>query len=58
VVRRGLGLGPRAEAAANRRLRRREFGLTVALHAGAAAARLWTTDLSEAYVRINAGYRS
>jgi glutamate N-acetyltransferase/amino-acid N-acetyltransferase len=58
VVCRGLGLGPRAEAAANRRLRRREFGLTIALHAGAAAARLWTTDLSEAYVRINAGYRS
>jgi glutamate N-acetyltransferase/amino-acid N-acetyltransferase len=58
VVRRGLGLGSRAEAAANRRLRRREFGLTAVLHAGAATARLWTTDLSEAYVRINAGYRS
>lgn len=58
VVRRGLGLGSRAEAAANRRLRRREFGLTAALHAGTATARLWTTDLSEAYIRINAGYRS
>lgn len=58
VVRRGVGLGPRAEAAANRRLRRREFALTVSLHAGRAAARFWTTDLSEAYVRINAGYRT
>ena len=58
VVRRGLGLGSGAEAAANRRLRRREFSLTAVLHAGAASARLWTTDLSEAYVRINAGYRS
>jgi glutamate N-acetyltransferase/amino-acid N-acetyltransferase len=58
VVRRGVGLGARAEAAANRRLRRREFALTVSLHAGQATARLWTTDLSEGYVRINAGYRS
>jgi glutamate N-acetyltransferase/amino-acid N-acetyltransferase len=58
VVRRGVGLGARAEAAANRRLRRREFALTVSLRAGRAAARLWTTDLSDGYVRINAGYRS
>jgi len=58
VVRRGVSLGLRAEAAANRRLRRREFTLIAALHAGRAEARLWTTDLSEAYVRINAGYRS
>jgi glutamate N-acetyltransferase/amino-acid N-acetyltransferase len=58
VVRRGETSGERAEAAANRRLRRREFGLTAVLHAGTATARLWTTDLSEAYVRINAGYRS
>ncbi len=58
VVRRGVSVGPRAEAAANRRLRRREFALLVSLHAGRAAARLWTTDLTDAYVRINAGYRS
>jgi glutamate N-acetyltransferase/amino-acid N-acetyltransferase len=58
VVRRGVGLGPRAEAAANRRLRRREFVLSASLRAGDATARLWTTDLSEGYVRINAGYRS
>jgi glutamate N-acetyltransferase/amino-acid N-acetyltransferase len=58
VVRRGVSLGPRAETAANRRLQRREFVLTASLGAGDATARLWTTDLSEAYVRINAGYRS
>lgn len=58
VVRRGVSVGPRAEAAANRRLRRREFALIASLHAGRADARLWTTDLSEAYVRINAGYRT
>ena len=58
VVRRGMGLGPSAEAAANHRLHQREFALMVHLHAGRASARLWTTDLSEGYVRINAGYRS
>jgi glutamate N-acetyltransferase/amino-acid N-acetyltransferase len=58
VVRRGESLGSRAEAAANRRLRRREFTLVARLNAGSASARLWTTDLSEDYVRINAGYRS
>lgn len=58
VVRRGVGLGPSAEAAANHRLRQREFALVTNLHAGRMTARLWTTDLSEGYVRINAGYRS
>jgi glutamate N-acetyltransferase/amino-acid N-acetyltransferase len=58
VVRRGLGLGPKAEEAANHRMRQREFALTADLHAGRAMARLWTTDLSEGYVRINAGYRT
>ena len=58
VLRRGESLGDRAEAAANRRLRRREFALVAGLNAGSARARLWTTDLSEEYVRINAGYRS
>jgi N-acetylglutamate synthase/N-acetylornithine aminotransferase len=32
--------------------------LVVNLHAGSAATRVWTTDLTEGYVRINAGYRS
>jgi len=58
VVRRGLGLGARAEAAANRRLKRREFMLGVHLHAGTGESWLLTADLTEAYVKINAGYRS
>jgi glutamate N-acetyltransferase/amino-acid N-acetyltransferase len=58
VVRRGESVGDKAEAAANRRLRRREFALIARLHAGWASARLWTTDLSQDYVRINAGYRT
>jgi glutamate N-acetyltransferase / amino-acid N-acetyltransferase len=58
VVRRGQSLGLRAETAANRRLKRREYTLVVELHAGTGRARIWTTDLTEAYIRINAGYRS
>ncbi len=58
VVRRGIGLGPKAEAAANHRMKARSFAVAIHLHAGRGESRLWTTDLSEAYVRINAGYRS
>jgi len=58
VVRRGAGLGSGAETAANHRLRQREFSLVAHLHAGRATTRMWMTDLSEGYVRINAGYRT
>jgi glutamate N-acetyltransferase/amino-acid N-acetyltransferase len=58
VVRRGMSVGPAAEARANRRLKRREFTLGIDLKTGRGAAHIWTTDLSEAYVRINAGYRT
>jgi glutamate N-acetyltransferase/amino-acid N-acetyltransferase len=58
VVKRGVGLGGTAETAANHRLRQREFALVIDLHAGSGSARVWTTDLTEDYVRINAGYRS
>ena len=57
AARREAGL--RAEAAANRRLRRREFALVAVPARRPRGPRgLWTTDLSEAYVRINAGYRT
>ena len=58
VVEGGVGLGPSTEAAVNHRLRQPEFALVANLHAGRASARMWTTDLSEGYVRINAGYRT
>jgi glutamate N-acetyltransferase/amino-acid N-acetyltransferase len=58
VVRRGMSVGSAAEARANRCLKRREFTLDIDLKAGRGAAHIWTTDLSEAYVRINAGYRT
>jgi N-acetylglutamate synthase/N-acetylornithine aminotransferase len=39
-------------------MRQREYALVAHLHVGRATAHLWTTDLSEGYVRINAGYRT
>jgi glutamate N-acetyltransferase/amino-acid N-acetyltransferase len=58
VVRNGVGLGEAAERRAAARMRRPEFDLTIHLHAGTGGAVVLTTDMSEAYVRINAGYRS
>lgn len=37
-------------------MRQDAFSIRVSLHRGAKSARLWTSDLSEDYVRINASY--
>lgn len=58
VVKGGVGLGRSAEAQAQKRLRRRQLRLTVDLGMGAVRLTYYTTDLSEAYVRINASYRT
>lgn len=54
VVRGGIGCG--GEAAAARRMRRREFQIVVDLGGGRASSRIFTADLSPAYVRFNAAY--
>jgi glutamate N-acetyltransferase/amino-acid N-acetyltransferase len=46
------------EAAVHRELDRKEILLHVDLHAGEAAARIWTCDFTRDYVDINASYRS
>ncbi|HEV8664132.1 MAG TPA: bifunctional glutamate N-acetyltransferase/amino-acid acetyltransferase ArgJ [Candidatus Methylomirabilis sp.] len=58
IVRGGVGLGAEAERTASARMREQVFTVTVDLGLGSAEGRVWTTDLSEAYVRINAAYRS
>ena len=58
IVKDGTGLGPSAERAISRIVRRKEFSIAVDLGLGEAVARLWTTDLSYDYVKINASYRS
>ena len=58
VVRAG-GLAPDyTEARGAAVMRQAEIAIRVNLGLGAASARVWTTDLSHDYVRINAEYRS
>lgn len=46
------------ERAAHRRLLGKQIPVSVDLHSGKGMARVWTCDLTEGYVRINASYRS
>jgi glutamate N-acetyltransferase / amino-acid N-acetyltransferase len=41
---------------AQRKLREKEIHIRVVLHSGSASARVWTCDLTEGYIRINADY--
>jgi len=43
-------------AAAQQRLRSKEIKIRIALHSGTGEARVWTCDLTEQYIRINAEY--
>lgn len=58
LARGGVALGREAEARAGRLLRNRYITLTVDLGMGKAHLVYYTTDLSDAYVRINAAYRT
>jgi len=46
------------EGAAKRDLNAKELTLRVELHQGTASARVWTCDLTHAYIDINASYRT
>lgn len=58
IVERGARASRYTEADGARVMARPEFTIRVSLGAGPARARVWTTDLSHEYVRINAEYRS
>ena len=58
MVRKGVGLGLRAERRIAKVFQRKEFTIRVELGQGRHHCHLWTTDLSYDYVRINASYRS
>ncbi len=57
VCRRGHAY-PFGERAAHKRMLARVVPIVVNLRAGQGRARIWTCDLTEDYVRINASYRS
>lgn len=58
ILRGGVSLGKAAERKLSAIVRRKEFSITLDLRLGAGRARVWTTDLSYDYVRINASYRT
>ena len=58
IVRRGLAVGPAAEALAHETMRGETYEIRVTLGAGKGRARYTTCDFGAEYVRINADYRS
>ncbi len=56
VVKNGVGLGISSERAAKKIMRKREFTISIGLGIGHEHDRIWTTDLTPAYVALNAHY--
>ncbi len=56
VVNHGQGVGGRTDQRARRIMRNREYTLTLSVGNQPGHCRLWTTDLSYEYVKINASY--
>ncbi|MBI5493318.1 MAG: bifunctional glutamate N-acetyltransferase/amino-acid acetyltransferase ArgJ [Deltaproteobacteria bacterium] len=56
VVKKGLDTGREREAA--KAMKEKEVSVSVALNIGRHSAKLWTSDLSFEYVRINSAYRT
>jgi len=56
VVKRGLDTGNETRAA--KAIKVRDVSVEVRLNAGRSSAKVWTTDLSYDYVRINSAYRT
>ena len=56
VVKKGIGVGLTADRAAKKVLKKKEFTLTIDLGVGKEKGHIWTTDLSPAYVALNAHY--
>jgi glutamate N-acetyltransferase/amino-acid N-acetyltransferase len=52
----GASTGPEARKAAGKRMGAPEISIAISLGAGSGRARLWTCDLTPAYIRINADY--
>ena len=58
VVKRGKGVPPPVEKKVKRVMQKSAFTIRVNLGAGGGSWKIWTTDLTYDYVRINASYRS
>jgi glutamate N-acetyltransferase/amino-acid N-acetyltransferase len=58
LLRRGMRPDPAAERRAAPRIRKDAYGIDVDLGLGKGSSYVYLPDLTEQYVRINAGYRS
>jgi glutamate N-acetyltransferase/amino-acid N-acetyltransferase len=58
IVKKGVGVGGRAEERAGQILKNKSFKVAVDLHQGKSEFSVLTSDLSIDYVKINASYRS
>jgi glutamate N-acetyltransferase/amino-acid N-acetyltransferase len=58
IVKRGLAVGPAAEAKAQRIMAKKRYTIRVTLGKGPGRASYLTCDLGHSYVDVNAGYRS
>jgi glutamate N-acetyltransferase/amino-acid N-acetyltransferase len=52
----GVPISDATLAQAQQKLREKEIQIRVVLHSGSDSARVWTCDLTEGYIRINADY--
>jgi glutamate N-acetyltransferase / amino-acid N-acetyltransferase len=57
-VKKGEGLGKTRDKQISKILKERDISLVVDLRLGKHGARIWTTDLSYEYIKINASYRT
>jgi glutamate N-acetyltransferase/amino-acid N-acetyltransferase len=57
-VKNGIGLGKKREGKVAVILKEKNLSLIVDLSIGKSSARIWTTDLSYDYIKINASYRT
>ncbi|MDR4494938.1 MAG: bifunctional glutamate N-acetyltransferase/amino-acid acetyltransferase ArgJ [Nitrospirales bacterium] len=58
IVKGGKGLGPKIEQRIKQMMRQSTLTISISLGQGKAGSRIWTTDLTYDYVKINASYRS
>ena len=58
IVKGGLGCGKKAEKTAAKRMEKDSFVISIDMHLGTFAEKIYTCDLSHEYVSINADYRT
>jgi len=58
IVKNGKGLGPQVEQRIKQEMKKPFLTISISLGMGKGSSKIWTTDLTYEYVKINASYRS